>query len=328
MSAAALQIRIPPPPPKPPFSTVDRRSEPGHTSPVSTAAIPVLSLEELSRSDRDPATVRALGEALQNLGFVAITEHGVPEDLLNEAYATARELFALPEEIKRRYEDPQGGRQRGYTSMGVEHAKDHAVPDLKEFWHVGRLHGDVPLNVEPEKPAAFGPTMNRLFSALDRVATDLLDAIGEFLALPEGFFDDFTRGGNSVLRVIHYPPLGADAAEGAVRAAAHEDINLITVLPVSTEPGLQIQSHDGAWLDVVTPPDVMVCDTGDMMQLLTGGRLRSTTHRVVNPTLHANRSRYSMPFFCHPRPDALLRASPPITADAFMMERLRAIGVA
>ncbi len=295
---------------------------------MADASIPVLSLHDLAPKGRKDAAVQTLGKALETFGFVAIVEHDVPETLLSDAYATAEEFFALPGETKRKYEDAGAGRQRGYTSMGVEHAKDQSVPDIKEFWHVGRLQGDVPANVEPSELSQFGATFNRLFAELDRVATTLLASVGAYLSKPEGFFEDFTRGGNSVLRIIHYPPLPDDVEPGAVRAAAHEDINLITVLPVATAPGLQLMTRDGEWVDVQTPPNVMVCDTGDMMQMLTKGRMRSTTHRVVNPPGDANRSRYSMPFFCHPRPDAVLQEEPRVLADAFMMERLRDIGVA
>ncbi len=295
---------------------------------MTDATIPVISLQDLAPEGRKPQAVETLGKALEEFGFVAIIEHDVPEDLLGGAYAQAQALFALPDAQKRRYEDPTTGRQRGYTSMGVERAKDQTVPDIKEFWHVGRREGDVVPNVEPAEVPAFTPTFYRLFDELDRVATTLLTSVGVYLGKPGGFFEDFTRGGNSIIRVIHYPPLGDDVEPGAVRAAAHEDINLMTVLPVATEPGLQLMTREGTWIDVQTPPNVMVCDSGDMMQLLTGGRLRSTTHRVVNPPGNSNRSRYSMPFFCHPRADAVLQDEPRVLADAFLMERLRANGVA
>ena len=295
---------------------------------MADATIPVISLHDLAPASRKPDAVQLLGGALEEFGFVAITDHDVPQDLLGNAYDRAQDLFAQPEAIKRQYEDTETGRQRGYTSMGVEHAKDQPVPDIKEFWHVGRREGDVVPNVEPAEVPEFAPTFNQLFDELDRVATTLLTSVGAYLGKPEGFFEDFTRGGNSIIRVIHYPPLASDIEPGAVRAAAHEDINLMTVLPVATEPGLQLMTRDGEWIDVQTPPNVMVCDTGDMMQLLTDGRIRSTTHRVVNPAGDANRSRYSMPFFCHPRADAVLRDEPRVLAHDFLMERLRAIGVA
>ncbi|MEM6295861.1 MAG: 2-oxoglutarate and iron-dependent oxygenase domain-containing protein [Myxococcota bacterium] len=295
---------------------------------MSDASIPVLSLHDLAPGQRQPDAVKTLGEALETFGFVAITDHGVPEALLGNAYGRAQDLFGLPTEAKRAYENADNGRQRGYTSMGVEHAKDQPLADLKEFWHVGRQSGDVVPNVEPSEVPAFASTFNDLFAELDRVASTLLASVGVYLELPEGFFERFTEGGNSVLRVIHYPPLSGTVEPGAVRAAAHEDINLITVLPVATEPGLQLMTREGEWIDVQTPPNVMVCDSGDMLQLFTGGRLRSTTHRVVNPAGDANRSRYSMPFFCHPHNKALLQQEPEVLAGDFLMQRLRDIGVA
>ncbi len=301
--------------------------------PVATLELPTLSLHKLHdelSSRRQGEATRALGASLETFGFVAITDHDVEIALLDQAYALARTTFALPTASKRRYETPEDGRQRGYTSVGVEHAKDHPTPDLKEFWHVGRDEHDPP-NVFPEVEG-FATTFRALFKELDRVATRLLGAIGFHLQLPQGYFEDMTRNGGSVVRVIHYPPLHAQVPQGAVRAAAHEDINLLTVLPVAKEPGLELQTREGQWLAVHPPPNVMLCDTGDMMQLLTRGRMRSTTHRVVNPSSDANLARYSMPFFCHPRGDAVLRPAvddkPAITADAFLMDRLREIGVA
>ncbi len=299
---------------------------------LTDASIPVVHLPQLRGLQPDSDAIATLGEALSSLGFVAVVDHGVDAALLQRAYATAADTFALPAATKQGYERPEEGRQRGYTSMGIEHAKDRDTPDLKEFWQVGRSGPGLPDNVFATEVEGFEATMLALFHALDSVAAALLGGIERYLQLPVGFFEDFTRGGNSVMRIIHYPPLRGDVPEGAVRAAAHEDINLLTVLPVSTQPGLQLMTRAGEWVDVQTPPDVMVCDTGDMMQLLTGGRLRSTTHRVVNPTEGADRSRYSMPFFCHPRPDAELSpardGAPAILAHDFMMERLRAIGVA
>ena len=286
------------------------------------------------------AFVRTLGEGLERFGFVAVTGHGIPNTLLNQAYDLARETFALPDGVKRQYETPGDGRQRGYTSMGVEHAKDHKVPDLKEFWHVGRelgsdhlLHrsGDVPPNQFPREIPAFEETYLSLFGALEGFANQLLDAVGEYLELPQDYFRDLTRDGNSVLRIIHYPPLAERLPEGAIRAAAHEDINLLTVLPVSTKPGLELLTRDGEWLAVEVPADTMVCDTGDMMQLLTGRRLPATTHRVVNPKGQDAGARLSMPFFLHPHPDAVLcprtADRPAVRTRDYFHARLREIGV-
>lgn len=297
---------------------------------MAEPTIPVVDLGELTTT----TGVAKLGSALEALGFVAVSGHGLSETLLLDAYSQAGELFALPEFVKRRYETPQDGRQRGYTSFGVEHARDQAVGDLKEFWHIGRdlgpdhpLHRShaIPPNLYPEELPEFEPTFRELFRRLESVAMAVLGAVESWLWQKPGFFEDLTRNGNSVLRLIHYPDVPS-APPGAVRAAAHEDINLLTVLPVSTRPGLEIRTRGGDWLPVHVPPNVVVCDTGDMMQLLTSGRLPSTTHRVVNPASGADGGRLSMPFFLHPRPDAHL--APGVRADAFLLQRLRAIGVA
>jgi len=281
---------------------------------MARASIPTVSFEDFrAGGDARDRFVAELGEGLERLGFVFVCDHGVDATRLERAYDAAQRLFALPEPAKRRYETPHDGRQRGYTSFGVEHAKDRAVADLKEFWHVGRqlpadhpltVSGDIPRNHGVPEVPGFDQAAQALFDAMDRFAMGLLSAIERHLGWPEGFFAALTRDGNSVLRIIHYPPLPERVPDGAVRAAEHEDINLITILPASNEPGLQLRTRAGEWLDVCPPPGAMVCDTGDMMQLLTGGRLPATTHRVVNPPDGQRRSRYSMPLFCHPHPTA------------------------
>lgn len=309
---------------------------------MDRASIPTVNYEDfLAEGEARDRFVTVLGRGLEQFGFVFVREHGIDDALLHRTYALAERLFALPDAIKRRYETPEDGRQRGYTSFGVEHAKDRAIADLKEFWHVGRrlaadhpltVAGDIPRNRCAEEVPGFSETSQELFDAMDRFSTGLLSAIERYLGWPEGFFEALTRDGNSVLRIIHYPPLPEQVPAGAVRAAEHEDINLITILPASTEPGLQLRTREGEWLEVCPPPGAMVCDTGDMMQLLTGGRLPATTHRVVNPSGHERRSRYSMPLFCHPHPDGVLAKAqddrPPVTGRGFLMERLRDIGLA
>ena len=307
-------------------------------------SVPVIDFRDFYSADANKRSrfIEALGAGLEKFGFVAVSHHGIDVDLLRQCYLNAQSTFALPNEVKRRYETAQDGRQRGYTSMSVEHAKDFDVPDLKEFWHVGRnlpadhalqLTGDVPRNQWSEEQPAFERSFSVLYRTMEAFAHSLLDAIGVYLELPHNFFSDLVHDGNSIMRVIHYPPLGPDAPANAVRAAAHEDINLITVLPVSTQPGLELLTRDGQWMAVSPPADVMVCDTGDMMQLLTGGRLPSTTHRVVNPDGDAaEKSRYSLPFFVHPHPDRTLEPlvgqAEPITAREFLHRRLVDIGLA
>ncbi len=305
------------------------------------SGIQTLSLEEWTSRDpsRRAVFVRQLGPALEEHGFVIIANPGIEPDLLRRAYRSAASLFALPDPLKRPFDRPDIDRQRGWTPFGTEHAKNQRAADLKEFWQIGRnepvLPG-VPGNVFPEDPDV-RPVFTALFAELERVATHLLAALGHYLGLNDGLLESMTRGGNSVLRVIHYPPLPATMPAGAVRAAAHEDINLLTLLPTSTSSGLEIQvrSPDGRtrWMPVDAPPGSLIVDTGDMMALLTEGRLPATTHRVVNPTdpEHASTPRYSMPFFVHPRPDVVLTpfdgGPPGPTAEAFLKHRLREIGV-
>ncbi len=305
--------------------------------------IPVVDLRDFRAEGSVRAGfVRTLGEGLEKYGFVSVVGHGVDPALLERAYRIAKQTFALPSDVKRKYETPENGRQRGYTSFGVEHAKDNALPDLKEFWHIGRrlpadhplhLRQEVPSNQFPSEIPEFEPTFQELFYKLEDFSWRLLDAVGEYLGRPSTFFREMVVDGNSVLRVINYPDLGVEIPPGAIRAAQHEDINLLTVLPASTKSGLELMNRDGQWVAVDTPPDVMVCDTGDMMQLLTAGQLPSTTHRVVNPAGGSDGGRLSMPFFLHPHPDYVIRPfkpeyGPPQVTKDFLLNRLREIGVA
>lgn len=298
---------------------------------------PVIDLS----ASRDPATragfVRALGEGLETWGFVVVMGHDVPSSLVDRTYEAARRTFALPIEDKLACEVTRSGRQRGYTAFGVERARDQQTPDLKEFWHVGRDLPPghplsalwlVPPNVFPPQVPELAETTRALFTALEDLSLVLLDAVGEHLGLPDGTFRDLVRDGNSVLRVINYPDPG-DSQEGAVRAAAHEDINLMTVLPAATRPGLELLTLHGRWMAVTTPPGAMIVNTGDMMKLYTAGRLSATTHRVVNPPGGSDGGRQSMPFFLHPRPDGILalRDGSKVVAHDYLLERLRENGV-
>ncbi|MEZ4318270.1 MAG: 2-oxoglutarate and iron-dependent oxygenase domain-containing protein [Myxococcota bacterium] len=300
--------------------------------------IRTLSLADWASDDPSQRArfVRELGLGLEEHGFVALSEPGLPEDLLRRAYEGAAALFALPEDRKRAFERPAIGRQRGYTPFGLEHAKNTSVADLKEFWHVGRESSEsdgLPANAFPDEPDV-AAVFTELFASLERVAGQVLDAVGRYLGTDDGYFATLTDHGNSVLRVIHYPPLPDAVPDGAIRAAAHEDINLMTVLPVSTASGLEILLRDGTWMPVDAAPNTVIVDTGDMMALLTDGRLPATTHRVVNPHEPglARRARYSLPFFVHPRPEARLTPfdghTPGPTAAEFLRDRLVAIGIA
>jgi isopenicillin N synthase-like dioxygenase len=255
-------------------------------------------------------------------------------------------LFALPDLEKRRFHVPGGGGARGYTPFKTEIAKGASAVDLKEFWHVGRelptghRFADVmPANVWPDRPEGFRETFVELFAAFDRAGDRLLSAIARYLGLSPDWFDPAVRDGNSVLRLLHYPPIAADA-EGE-RAGAHEDINLITLLLGAEEAGLELLDRDGRWLPIRPPERAMVVNVGDMLQRLTNHVLPSTTHRVVNPPAERRgASRYSMPFFLHPAPDFLIRTLPgcvsaahpdrypdPITAHDYLHERLVEIGL-
>jgi isopenicillin N synthase-like dioxygenase len=303
---------------------------------VTNLDLPIIDLQDLLSDDRREQAVQALGVSLETFGFVAVEGHGISHRLLDETYALASAFFARPQAEKALLERPETGRQRGYTGFGIERAKDHAVADLKEFYQLGRPVTDpdsaLHPNVDPLLPEDFGPTLDTLFEALDQFGQVLLHAIAAYLGLPEGYFAQAVTQGNSVLRVIHYPPVTSGRSTGGIRAAAHEDINLLTVLPSSTQPGLElIDRETGVWHAINVPPHVMLCDTGDIMQRLTQGRLPATTHRVVNPAGSSNVARYSLPYFMHPHPDWVIRPmagdAPPITAGAFLRERLIANGV-
>lgn len=281
-----------------------------------------------------------LGHSFEEYGFAVVCDHGIEPSLIAKADAEMRAFFALPEEAKREYHRAGGGGARGYTPFFVEKAKDATVQDLKEFWHVGRDLPDghrhvrfMAPNIWPDELPAFRPVFQDLFLALDWTGKRILSAIALHLGEAEDFFEDSVRDGNSVLRLLHYPPVSGEE-KGAIRAAPHEDINTITLLLGAQEAGLELLSRNGDWLPVAPPPGALAVNIGDMLQRLTAGRLRSTTHRVVNPEGDgADRSRYSMPFFLHFRPDFLIEpmfegGEEAITAQAYLMERLREIKLA
>ncbi len=287
-----------------------------------------------------PELAGALGASFEEFGFAVVQGHGIDQSLIDRADALMRQFFALPEEAKRQYHRTGQAGARGYTPFGIEQAKGASVQDLKEFWHVGRdlppghrFSGVMRPNVWPDELPQFRPVFQDLFLAFEWTGRRILSAIALYLGEDELFFEDAVRDGNSVLRLLHYPPV-EDAPEGAIRAAAHEDINAITLLLGAEAAGLELLARDGRWLPVSPPPGALAVNVGDMLQRLTSGRLRSTTHRVVNPAGPAARqSRYSMPFFLHFRPDFLIEpmfagGEEPITAQDFLMERLREIRLA
>lgn len=310
-----------------------------------TQTIPVLDLRDFYRNDRRQGFVIQLGQALEDTGFFALTHHGVDADLIQAAYGVAQAFFTLPETVKRQYEDLALHGQRGFTSFGREHAKDHPVPDLKEFWHVGRellpshpLATRYPANLSPIEVPQFAPVMNQLYAQLDACAAELLKACALYLGEPETLLSNMLRNSDTILRVIHYPPIAPDVHPASLRAAAHEDINLITLLCEATDDGLELLQRDGTWRSIRALPGQIIVDSGDMLQQLTNGLLKSTTHRVVNPVDGRDR-RFSMPFFAHPRPEVDLTPLancvaktgqaplPTITAGAYLQQRLREIGL-
>jgi isopenicillin N synthase-like dioxygenase len=306
-----------------------------------TDAVPTLD----ARSTRDERFARDLSAAYEEYGFVIIENHGIEKRVIDRCLDCFQRFFALPVEEKLRYKIPGGGGARGYTPFGIETAKDSKHFDLKEFWHVGRelppghrYAQDMAPNIWVDSIPGFRETTLSLYESFDALGRRLLAPIAHTIGLPDDFFEDKVNFGNSVLRVIHYPPMPPEPTP-SVRAGAHEDINVITLLLGAEEPGLEVLSKKGEWLPINPAPGSLVCNVGDMLQRLTNKRLRSTTHRVVNPPRErASKARYSLPFFLHFNPDFLIETLPqcvdaqhpnlfpvPITAHDFLRERLREI---
>ena len=289
--------------------------------------VPTLDMRRLE-ADRQ-AVVAELGEAYRRFGFCCFSHHGIDAALIAAAYAETRHFFALPEATKQRY----AAGNRGYVGCKVETARTSDLPDLKEFFHVGRDG-----NVWPAEIPAFRDQARALYASLERAGGLVLSAIAEDLGLEADFFADLTDHGNSILRALHYPPV-RPADLPAVRAEAHEDISLITLLVGATEPGLEVLTREGVWLPIETASDSLVVNVGDMLQRLTNRVYPSTTHRVVNPRTDAAQvSRYSMPFFLALNLEYEIRAllgcvasegvdhyPEPITAQDYLAQRLREI---
>ncbi|TVQ06817.1 MAG: isopenicillin N synthase family oxygenase [Leptolyngbya sp. DLM2.Bin27] len=299
-------------------------------------AIPVVSYRDLlSTTTARPTAIATLGQALEEIGFFILEPHPISPEVVRRAYQVAGEFFALPESNKAQYSLPQ--HQGGFSSFGSEQAKGYTLPDLKEFWHVNHRHLLNSASPWPQEVPSFRPVMTRLYQQLMACANVLLTACAEYLGQPSDWLVAMATGGDTVLRLVHYPAVGANPV-GSLRAAPHEDINLITLLCEATAPGLEVLVQ-GQWLPVQTHPGQIVIDTGDMLQSLTNGLFKSTTHRVVNPR-SGNQSRLSMPFFVHPRPEVDLTPLeslvertgglsqfPPITAQAYLAQRLAEIQV-
>jgi isopenicillin N synthase-like dioxygenase len=311
-------------------------------------AIPVVNLADFLSGDPQlkQAFVNQLGKAYEDVGFVAVKNHGIPDDLIADLYKYVQQFFALPGDAKRKYEIPGLAGQRGYTSFGKEHAKGSDAPDLKEFFQFGQVVDDndpikseYPDNVQVGDVASFNTTFTKAYRAFEKSGRALLQAIALYLGLDEHYFDQYIHNGNSILRAIHYPPIMQEP-KSAIRAEQHEDINLITLLVGASADGLQILTKQNEWVPVTSLPEQIVVNVGDMLQRLTNNKLKSTTHRVVNPPKEMwGTSRYSIPFFLHPKGDMSLacldscideahpKAFPDATAGEYLDERLKEIGL-
>ncbi|TXC82117.1 isopenicillin N synthase family dioxygenase [Luteibaculum oceani] len=315
---------------------------------MSIVGIPVLKLEDFTGGSEQKRNefIQNIGKAYTEIGFAAIEDHGISKKQISELYSAVKAFFKLPENIKKQYEIEGIAGQRGFTSFGKEHAKDSNVGDLKEFYHFGQeidsKHPDyknhLP-NVYCEQVPEFNERCIAIYRDLEAMGAKILRAIAIYLNLDEHFFDSHIFHGNSILRPIHYPPI-TSAPKDAVRAAAHEDINLITLLIGSSADGLQVLSKNNEWIDIKAGEEMIVVNVGDMLQRLTNGKLSSTTHRVINPPREKwSQPRFSIPFFLHPRPEMPLNALPncvtpgnpkiwdDITAGDYLTQRLKEIGL-
>lgn len=316
--------------------------------------IPSLDLADFTSGSaaQKKAFVQKLGEAYQNIGFVAIKNHGLNQDLQDRLYSSIKSFFALPDEIKTKYEKPEIGYQRGYTGKGKEHAKGRNTGDLKEFYHVGQelsyipdsdpVKSEYPENLWPSEIPQFQKDAVEAYQTLENAGKQMLKAIALHLELPEDYFEEKVAYGNSILRQIHYFPIENpdEVPADAVRAAEHGDINLITLLMGASADGLQVLRKDGKWIPITALPDQLVVNVGDMLERLTNKKLKSTIHRVVNPPRELmHTSRYSIPFFMHPRSEMDLtclescvdeknpKQFSDATAGEFLEERLRELGL-
>ncbi len=311
-------------------------------------SIPVVDLADFLSGDpqKKKAFVQQLGKAYEDVGFVAVKNHGIPDELIGDLYKYVQQFFSMPLDKKRNYEVPGLAGQRGYTSFGKEHAKGSDAPDLKEFFQYGQMVNDndpvkkeYPDNVQVDEVKPFNRTFEAAYRAFEKSGKALLQAIALYLGLDEHYFDEHIHNGNSILRAIHYPPITHEP-KSAIRAEQHEDINLITLLVGASADGLQILTKKNEWVGVTSLPEQIVVNVGDMLQRLTNNRLKSTTHRVVNPPRAMwHTSRFSIPFFLHPKSQMSLacldscvdkshpKVYPDATAGEYLDERLREIGL-
>jgi len=309
--------------------------------------VPVLSLGSYTHGSQTEKAVfiDRLFTGIKDYGFIVLKDHDVPASLLSQAYQILDQLYALPVEKKMQYVSPSGGGQRGYTPFGKEHAKGSPVMDLKEFWHVGRevpanhpFAKYYPANIWPDKELPeFRQVFSQIFSSLEQAGIQMMEALTGPLEVEKNYFTKMVQEGNSILRLLHYPPIPEGTDPRCIRAAPHEDINFITILPAATTSGLQLKDRDGTWLDIESDPGTLIVDAGDMLSRITNEVIPSTTHQVINPQDGKNEKRFSMPFFMHPHPESILSCLPScrgagakyedISAHDFLMQRLREIGL-
>jgi len=304
--------------------------------------VPELSLADYHSTKSRSEFCQQLFDGLKYYGFIILRDHGISENLLAQAYDLTARFFAQSEAQKLAHSDEEVFYQRGYVPFGTEHAKGNIYPDLKEMWHQGRepsaefpRASDYPKNIWPDKPEGFQKALGDLYTALDNAGQQVLEALTVGLDLQADYFEGLASGGNSLLRCLHYPPLAEGVDPNCARAAAHEDINLITLLVAASSSGLELLDRDGKWLPVNGSRNAIIVDAGDMLARITNNVIPATTHRVVNPQ-GDNVARYSMPFFLHPKSDAMLSCidacrdgsqQADIRADDFLKQRLREIGV-
>ncbi|MGA0012717.1 MAG: isopenicillin N synthase family dioxygenase [Flavobacteriaceae bacterium] len=310
---------------------------------MTVSQVPSVNLTHYTHGSKEQQQqfVADIGNAFSTIGFVALSGHYLEQQLSENLYDAVKRFFDLPDSVKLKYEIEGLAGQRGYTSFGKETAKGQKVADLKEFWHFGQYHDPdsiYPPNIEVLEVPEFNLYGELVYKALEKTALELLRALSEYLSLPKHYFDSFITGGNSILRPIHYPPVNENEQK-AVRAAAHGDINLITLLMGAHGKGLQVQRLDGQWIDAIASSDELMINVGDMLSRHTNNRLKSTIHRVINPERSQNQSRYSIPFFMHPKMTMPLnvlehcisednpKLFEDITAGAFLDERLRELGL-
>jgi len=311
--------------------------------------IPSVDLRDFLSDDpaRKQKFVNEIGKAYEEIGFVALKGHFLDDKLVSDLYSEVRNFFSLPVETKTNYEIPGIGGQRGYVSFGKEHAKGRSAGDLKEFWHFGqyvsegsKYAGEYPDNVNVTELPHFNQVGKEAYQMLEKTGIYVLRALAIHIGLDEFYFDNYIKDGNSILRPIHYPPITDEPKDGAVRAAAHGDINLITLLMGAQGKGLQVQNHDGQWIDAMAEPDELMINVGDMLSRHTNNKLKSTIHQVVNPPRELwGTSRFSIPFFMHPVSDMKLdcleqcidaenpKGFEDITAGEFLDERLIELGL-